>query len=287
MNGKRPTGYNDNNLYRKNLQSNIQGSKINNYSYLSEAYKPNETILDLRENKNKGNFIHNNLGNNLLSHDIIEYDLHVDSYYRNINLYYNPFSFIFNLGSINQTNNSTNTNKQYNYPCLDMSFFNVQYISLTSIILPRYTSVIEDIPGSTNYILDTNSDLLLDRCIKLNINELNSEIKSSVNDTTTPFSIITLKKTLNNNFYLGKIYGGTKYYKNSSLIKLDKLTFNFTDSYGKQLTLNNIYNINELSGKNENDIRHPLNKLFQIYFTFKIGIKNPSLNTLTNNFVKS
>lgn len=267
---QKPTGFNDNNFFRKNIQSNINNSgyqqPIIDYGNINKSFTENKTVLDFRNTSNTGGFRHNNIGKNLLAQNITEFKVHIDSKDRELKYYNDPYDFVVTFG--NGTFETENGgNKKYNNPIINHKFSRVKYIRLETAILPKYSGVVS---LNNTYVSDPETQLTNDRFIGLNINELTDEILSTSSDK--PFALIIPDTSLGASYYVGTPIYGTKVFKSSSLGNITKLSISLTDSFGNKIVMNNKYTYNDSLINSQNDIRHPLNKKFQIYLTFTIGV---------------
>ena len=149
---------------------------------------------------------------------------------------------------------------------------------------------------------DPHCHLTADRFVSMVIKELDGDRVYTTFDTNsrcdrhgdsftppTPFAIIIPDKLLGVNFYAGTPYYGSKIYKNSLLGNLTKLTISFYDSTGLPLIFNDIFTFDELqeyefdNGEplSRSDLRHPLNKRLQVFFSLIIGVVESQINTQT------
>lgn len=92
-----------------------------------EGYQQNTAMIDRQDYTNQKNALHNNMGDNLLSEHIAEYQITVSSYNRDPSSQPDPFNFTtyFDSGSSNQI------------PSISKKFVNVKYINLEYVFLPR------------------------------------------------------------------------------------------------------------------------------------------------------
>lgn len=266
-----PKGYNDNNLFRNNVPSNekselfggryeFQNSHNNNFN---EVFEKNKKQLDFRDTKNKGGLVHNNIKDNVLGEKITEYKVHIDSKDRNLEFHLDPYDFTVDL-----TASQTKTTTGLKSPYIPREFRNVKYVNVETIILPKYSSILFADPL---YIIDPSSYLIDDRFIALEIPELNDEVLST-DGRRKPFSLITPDTTPGSIYYRGEPLHGTKVYKTSKLGNISKLTIQLYDSFGNKLILNNKFTLDEAKINSTTELRHPLNKRFQIYITLVIGV---------------
>lgn len=161
----------------------------------------------------------------------------------------------------------------------------------------HYNNVHKDI-----FEFDPHHHLTADRFISMVIKELDGDRVFTTFDTNsrldkhggiytppTPFAIIIPDKLLGLNFYAGTPYYGSKIYKNSLLGNLTKLTVSFYDSTGTPLIFDDIFTFDDLEQYEfdngeplpRDDLRHPLNKRLQVFFSLIIGVVESQINTQT------
>jgi hypothetical protein len=181
-----------------------------------------------------------------------------------------------NNTNTNNTNNNNNTNdiyfvdystkvkKTFN-PNIIRNFTNVKYVRLDNIVLPKYSGVginkkwdffntnttnefIRDdydrirttVLNNFRYIpIDTNIESCLynDRFIQVKIKELNNNENLATNNITSNSFTIYPDKSLGILYWRGNPYYAVKTFLDSLLGRIDKLTIEFYDSWGKQITL--------------------------------------------------
>jgi len=84
------------------INNSSRHQNMNDFSQteISDAFKPNEPILNMLSNKYENNTLYANMNENLLKESIRENKLHISSADRNIELYPDPFSYKVTLGPI-------------------------------------------------------------------------------------------------------------------------------------------------------------------------------------------
>lgn len=116
------------------------------------AYQQNRPFIEQPNFTNNNNTLHNNLNNNLLSEQIVDYYVNIDSDDRKLDVYPNPFEYTvsFNpLGkSIDKTTrfkkNNININTEYPEtpaPVISKHFKNVKYVKLDKVLLSKHVFV--------------------------------------------------------------------------------------------------------------------------------------------------
>ena len=134
---------------------------LNNFN---SAFQVNAPFIEKQDFRNKNTFLHNNINENLLLEQIIEYNLNIDSKDRSLTAYPNPFDFTVTFGGHGQVienkitlkkkssdlgaiNESKFENKKITYegtpgPIINKKFKNVKYLRIDYLILPK-TNVIK------------------------------------------------------------------------------------------------------------------------------------------------
>ena len=70
--------------------NSMANQNINNFN---TAFRSNGPVIEKQDYRNRNNLIHNNINENLLVEQIIEYTLNIDSMDRSLTAYPNPFNF--------------------------------------------------------------------------------------------------------------------------------------------------------------------------------------------------
>ena len=247
----------------------------NNAHNFNATYQINRPFIEKADFRNKNDLLHNNVNENLLLEQIIEYNLNIDSVDRSLVAYPNPFNFTVTFGghgNITETKvflkkNSSNSNagsineskyenKKIIYdgtpgPIINKKFKNVKYLRLDYVILPK-TNIIKSTTGD-----DINNDNESDLCECPNdfisIDEqdkLTQKYKYlilRINEIKTD-NILGTNKNLENNIFIlypDKLMGknhimwlptsGYRNYKNSNLENITRLTFEILTPKGEVL----------------------------------------------------
>lgn len=337
-----PYGVNDNNFNRSGFPSNIHPmnggmtgnptgrfnpistntqdrmTNLTSSSNFNEAFIPNNPIIERINYQNKGQLLHNNVGDNVLDEHIVEYRIYIDSLDRDIKTYPDPFSFTvkFNPPSasriqheepVDYKNKSKGTKivetrfEGLPSPHITKEFRNVKYIKLENIILPRFHKL--RLRGACdNFEFDETCNLTHNRYISLVIKEIVQDNYYSTSEGVTrvspdgkcytpptPFALILPDKYLGYNFYTGVPYYGSKIYKNSDLGSITQLTIQFYDSSGLPIRIDDLFTSDDLQQYEFDngeplpvcDLRHPLNKEIQVNLSFVIGVVESQINNLT------
>lgn len=317
-----PYGYNDSNFNRIRHPSNIypmnggmpgtpfgQYNPIttNNSSFLNnntatgsynQAYLADQQAMIEKINYvNKGNLIHNNIGDTTLDEFIEEYRIHIDSLDRDIKEYPDPFKFTVKFNTDGKKRIHDTLFDAAPGPLINKQFRNVKYVKLENIIFPRYNKIIEK---DGEYVCDTESSLLDDRFISLVIKELQHQKVLSTLESSTrrdskgnsvkaevPYALIIPDK-VNKKYFTGLPYYGSSVYKNSDHNNLDQLTIDIRDSCNVPVRFEGLYDYEDLCDKKEcneevpeTDIRHPKNKKHQLHLTFIVGVVEGQQNKNT------
>jgi hypothetical protein len=114
--------------------NNQFGNSVNTYSNFTESFNRNRPLIDTPDYKNRGELLHNNVGETTHTERVVEYRVQISSEDRDIKQTANPFDIKVSMG--NSSNGSPN---------IRLTFKNIKYITLNSVILPRTTAI--DISG--------------------------------------------------------------------------------------------------------------------------------------------
>lgn len=238
-----------------NANNNNQDYAQNNYK---NAFIPNAPLIEPMNYANQNNMLHNNIAEQVLVENIVEYRINIDSFDRNVNKYPNPFNFVikFNNGDYEE-------DAKINFP-LD----NVQYVRLETIILPNSIEVACPCNDCCSCGKTHTKFLQEDRFIMLEIQELetNQRMTYSTSDNRSNFPggafCLAVPDSRMLKYYSAACFNGSKMYKKNNLTRINRFTIKLYDSYGCPLIP--VGNICELPN---------------IYLSFAIGIINPDLNT--------
>lgn len=296
-----PSNLNQNYGQSGNLSGNFNPLSTNNpmfptYNNVIDSYKQNTPLIQRPDYKNQNNLLHNNVGDNVLNEEIIKYRINLDSTDRDPKYFKDPFKYTVTF----YPNNSTPR------PIINKEFTNIKYIKLDSVILPRYT-YIEKIDGDYTSNTSSESHIFDDRFVLLNIEQLEG-VESRVYGTNThlsnSFAQLIPDKLISTSHYNSIYYLGSRYFKDSGLQNLNKLTIKFLDSNGNPLKIKrvdengdkiNIKDTDPLATKQDDgtykdsdgnvisitDIRHPLNKKHQNHISLTFGIVEADINKNT------
>jgi hypothetical protein len=280
----------------------------NNFNY-SESYKKNENLIERPNFANDGSLLHNNVKNKVQNEYLNEYVINIESKDRSIDSYPNPckFTVVFGGGGSNQIRkkvitkqNGVQVDSYENIsfsnetgPIINRRFKNVKFVKLDYVILPKTFAVTQDPSG--NYSLSTNPLYMNDRYkyLILKIRELNSNRTLSTNNVIGNDGILIYQDK-----YLGgsentlwRAAHGIRFFQDSRLVNINKLTisildpfgnqlFVFNDATGKEINMKDIYetqdetNIDVLSERSLYDY-------LQITFSFIVGLIENEINTDT------
>lgn len=292
--------FNQNKFFNNfNGMSNI----TNTFSNFDKSFLSNQQIIGKNDFKNKNDLIHNNLSDNILFEKISDYQINVDSNDRKINVYPNPFKFTVNFGgSGSQVLNTKNTNKYKDDkiddtyfegtpgPVIDRKFKNVKYIKIDYLILPRIIKLCNSNGKYEFETNETNSCLTSFGYLILKINEMSSSRILGTNNLLSDNSFVLYPdKTLGNDYIMWVTSIGSKFFNNSNLGNLDKLTISiltpngkqlaFIDSKGKDIDFRILYD-NKRTCTEHPSLDNILPKL-RCFISFIVGVVENELNTLT------
>lgn len=271
----------------------------NSGSYVHDAFEPKYPVIEPIDYSNQNELLHNNVGSSVLHESIVEYTLNIDSLDRDISVYPNPFSFTLTFNNVP----SVVKNKMYFQgspsPILPFNFRNVKFIRLDSAVLPNWSEIVYN-ETDKKYEYSTEEALLNDRFTTLSIPQIdtssrvlytasysNNRENVNLNDA---FTDIYCDKMLNKYNFKGYSINNFKY-RNIALGNINKLTFNLHNSCGELLKFNGLLTSKDLEEAKlrgcsicKTDIRHPLNKHNQVYYTLKVGVVEGDVNNETQLF---
>jgi hypothetical protein len=305
MNGSTNNNYFNGMRYNQS-QKNITGmsqqmghiqASMGNFN---QAYTPGMTQINKPDFTNKGEVIHNNLGDRLFSESIVEYKIHIDSHDRKISSFPSPFKFKILFGD---------TFEQFT---IARKFQNVKYVTLDSIILPRTISLDLTKVAEPN-IYPAHSEFITPRADQ-SINVLSTLSKrkylivkidefESVRNLGTSIFIDKNTFILSHDCCMGmdsslwKPIHSTVIFQNSLLRNINGLTITIFDEYGNELKLSDTLG-NPIIGRNIIGLDKDYNKfvsenidtesvkytdnITQTEFNFTFGVVENELNTNTS-----
>lgn len=278
------------------------------YHNFNQAFTPNQPMIDRPDFRNKNDVIHNNLGDNLLQEHISEFQVHVDTFDRSLNVYPSPFKFTITFGGTGKevfrskkNFKSGTTSKDDDEfvvdatpgPVINRRFKNVKYVKLFSLFLPKTTHLIINDKGEYECVCDPCKQPTKYKYLIVKIKELASRYMLSSNSVIGDDGFIVYPdKTAGNNHIIWTPLAGSRIYTNADLGNLERLTIQVLDPQGKPLVF-----INDTTGK-EVDFtiliqKNPsvpdsqvtsLRKLYpnlQCTISFMLGIVENEINTST------
>lgn len=266
-------------------------------SKYNEAFKQNKPLIEQLDFLNHhNNVLHDNLGIKLISENIKEYRINIDSKDRDNIIYPNPFKYTVNFGP---ASGQTITNydwidpnnkklgkmpvKQFisgvPNPCVNRAFRNVKYIRIDNIILPRHYKIDGTSP---NYTIDTTTTLDNDIFLILNIPELPTNNVLGTNGLNEKGHTIYPDNIRDNYFTCITRHIGIVYDDNM-LGNITKLTFEFFDSNGNLLNLLMTEPTEKLINdtQTKTELNNTFNDLYQNHITIIIGVVENDLTTNT------
>ena len=169
----------------------------------NRAFETQPSLLEKQNFKNNHTLLHNNVAENIVDENVVEYRLYIDSFDRDIRYYQDPFSFTvkFNPAGSSVVRNEEKfltKNKKIQKsrsvetrfegspaPHIMKEFKNVKYVKLENIVLPQFTKI-RPIKGKNpnkwlpddkddKYEFDPESHLFGERYVSMVIKELESE----------------------------------------------------------------------------------------------------------------
>lgn len=122
-------------------------SMRSNISNFNESYQQSVQLIDKQNFTNKNDVIHNNLNDNLLNENIVDYHINIDSDDRKLDAYPDPFHYVVTFKSLGRSTYHTKY-KGFKVECGEVpetpapvimrSFKNVKYATLDHAIISRY-----------------------------------------------------------------------------------------------------------------------------------------------------
>ena len=279
----------------------------------NSAYQINTPFIEKQDFRNKNDLLHNNVNENLLLEQIIEYNLNIDSEDRSLVAYPNPFNFTVTFGghgNVSETKvflkkNSTNLgamnenkyeNKKIVYegtpgPIINKKFKNVKYLRLDYVILPKTNIINKNIapPIPSDYLNDCISTEDKDKLTQkykyliLRIKEIKTDnILGTNKNLESDIFILYPDKLMGKNHIMWLPTSGYRNYKNSNLENITRLTFEILTPKGETLFIydENGNSINPATETNEL-IKECINENMQASISIVLKVVENELNTNT------
>lgn len=236
---------------------------LNNYE---QAFAQHNPITSRPSFINNGKLLHNNVAENILTEQIKEYRINIDSADRNITTYPNQFNFQVSFGGVGTPS-----------PVIPRVFKNVKYIKLDEVRLPKAFHI-ED-SGGGNWIVSTGTDyqFINERYLIIKIAELgNSNIYATNNVFADGSFILIYDKVLNTYFTIYLTSNNIYTYSDSQLFNLSCMTIQLMNINGT------IYQINDTTTSVPiTDVRNPSYPKLQMGLSFVIGVLQNEMDTDT------
>jgi hypothetical protein len=247
-------------------------------------------------NLNTGSDMHR-LQSIMMSEEIKEYNIMIDSKDRNYQVYPSPFSYTVNFNPLPRSV-SNGVVFETPSPTINQSINNVRYIKLESVIFPFFNKVrpIVDVDeyGVEFSRLQINTRLPLSDNLYnvISIGEYTDTLYKSTNDVlSNSFAALYFHKKVSPTHFWAHPSGGVKIFSLDNLGRVDKFTISFMDPYGqpldvkhldKKIKSNMICDCHDPEGDDDTDcfmhnLSHPLNPHFQHHLFFRIGVIEPRL----------
>jgi hypothetical protein len=286
----------------------------NNGSHnFNSAYQINTPFIEKADFRNRNDLLHNNVNENLLLEQIIEYNLNIDSVDRSLVAYPNPFNFTvtfgghgnvsetkvflkknsFNSGAVNE---SKYENKKIVYegtpgPIINKKFKNVKYLRLDYVILPK-TNIIKinnesfsSSDFSNDYLSNDDMDKLTQKYkyLILKINEIKTDnILGTNRNLESDIFILYPEKIMGKNHIMWLPTSGYRNYKNSNLENISRLTFEILTPKGEVLLMydenGNIINPTTVT---DELIKQSIEEYMQVTLSLVLKVVENELNTNT------
>jgi hypothetical protein len=295
------------------LSTNTMNNLNNNSFYnFNNGFAQNNPMIEKADFKNKNNMIHNNMGDNLLSEHIAEYQLHLDSNDRTMTTYQNPFKFIVSFGG---SSGKKTVKKKYRVktpdgkdiydyyedfttegtpaPIIGREFKNVKYIKLDYLIMPRTIYLTKDVSGTYQKTDSAPLNLTRYKYLIVKIKELGSGRIVSTNNVIGDDSFLVYPdKFLGVDNVLWVTSYGSRIYTNSNLGNITRLSIYILDPNGNQLCIIDHDTSKEIDmsvivtgstkyTEDELNSLKLLNPELQCNLSFLMGVVEGELNTVT------
>lgn len=263
------------NNFIPNSYQMMNNSNMGMYQYPQRMQKT--PLIDRHDFTNKGNVLHNNMGVDLNSENITEYQLYINSIDRDTTSWPDPFRFRTAFDSIGAPN-----------PKIDRKFKNIKYININHVFLPRTNiiTVTDDEYALVESDGGTN-DLTNHRFLILRFEELTSPHVYSTGMSITDTSFILVPDQNAGDGVLWKAMSRSRIYPTSSLGKLSRLTPVLYDEFGNQITIMRrtssdvAYDLaNDANQSDPSDSLIALNKSMQVYYSLTLGVIELEMNVL-------
>jgi len=229
------------------------------------AFTEHKPIIERPNFKNQNRLLHNNVGKIIISEQIREYRVNINSADRNITTYPNQFNFKVLFGGTG-----------VNTPIIPRAFKNVKYIKLDEVRLPKAFHIEE---SGDEWVISTDTDyqFINEMYIVVKIPELG---RSNVYGTRSSLSdnsfVLIYDKVLGAYYTLYLTSNNIYTYPDDGLIDLNNMSIQLMNKDGT------IYEINDKSTSVAvTDVRNPLNAKLQMGLSFIIGVMQNEIDTDT------
>lgn len=239
--------------------------------------------FDNRSFANPGTLLHNNLYNNILSQEIKEYSVLIDSADRNYKVYTDPFEYTVQLGPLPGSRGN-----EIIEPYIQDKFENVRYIKLECAVLPNYVWTVKN---GNKIELDGTRQLKDELYVVLNIPDIKITESSSTNDLLSEsFGAIYYDHDIGKHHYMGYSPNAIKVFPPDNLGTINRLNIRFSYPNGEQILCDNLdsklkqsqCDCSKIDRINDNcfkhNLMHPKNPSFQHHLHFKIGVVQSNLS---------
>ncbi len=267
-------------------------SRQNNFN---QAFLPNSTVLEKTDFRNKGEVLHNNLGDNLLLEQLTEYYINIDSKDRTVEVFTNPFNFYITFGgigkSIERWGKDKTEKKAFNgtpSPVIERSFQNVKFIKLDNVILPNSIAITRTSDAVCEISQDPTYDLTKYKYLLIRIKELCCDKIFSTNPVQGDSTFLLYPdKVMGENHTMWLSTFSVRLFQTSKLFNLTKLTIEIIDPLGNPIYVydadtNKVINfatIDDDFPEDEAACIKELSSKFQMNLSFIVGVIENELNT--------
>lgn len=284
------------NSYIPNTYQNIYNAKMN-LNNAEQSFLSNTPLISKNDFTNKKTTLHDNLGENLKTENLVDYTIHINSINRDLLSYPSPFTFTTTFGGLSHYEYQ-NLNKSGMLvsmkgtiePNIERNLLNIKAITLNNVYLPRTNIIITEINADPEipiiYKLSDHDDHAFNRkrFMIIKIKELNTpRILSTGNPIGNNCFVINFDKGRMEQIWFSNCC--TMTFPNSLLKKIDKLTLQLCDDEGNEVKLLNTdgsyFDIRQkLKDEPTNESLLNLNKIVQMNYRFIFSIVENELNTL-------
>jgi hypothetical protein len=233
-----------------------QTMQNNQPSNFNQSFMQNTPMIEKTDFRNKNNVLHNNLADNLFAERIVEYNIHVNSADRDIQMFPNQFQFSVSFGGAYA-------------PYITRGFKNIKYVKIVEVLLPKIGKVVTNGSDPAEFSSDPNDRLDNDRYLVLRINELSNNKFLSTGKVLTDSSVYIYNDKCYGRHCISWLTDQPPFsYNHATLGNVkSKLTFSLCDSSGNKLKFQGLNTIAPIT-----DLSNPLHKSTQMEIILILGV---------------